>query len=73
MYNSGLVSKRKRLMEFVTKIESCTDHAAFLILGCGVVLVKSDRALAAVKARGFKKIRTIFGRNVGFSIFGYEV
>ena len=48
------------------------DFTVVQILGCGFVVIHSAFALNAAKETGHK-VRTICGKNFGFSLFTYAV
>jgi hypothetical protein len=48
------------------------DFTVVQFLGCGFVVVHSEFALKAAKQLGYK-LRTIGGKQVGFSLFTYAV
>ena len=55
-----------------TTIESNEDMAALIILGCGIVLVRSDAAQARAAELNYK-LHTVRGHKVGISFFTYQV
>ena len=57
---------------FETTVESNEDMLAFILLGCGFVVIRSSAAQQRATELSYK-VRTIRNRMVGFSFFTYQV
>lgn len=55
-----------------TTFRFAEDFTVFQILGCGIVLIHSEYALNAAKETGHR-VRTLFGKSFGVSLFTYAV
>ncbi len=55
-----------------TTLRIADDFTVVQFLGCGFIVIRSEFALNAAKQLGHK-VRTVFGRKVGFSLFTYAI
>jgi hypothetical protein len=55
-----------------TGITNNTDYTAVMLLGCGFVVIHSDRSKQLAKEQGHK-VHQVAGRTVGFALFTNEL